>query len=150
MTTVALHSLKKKKAFETELEHLQASELQLEMQIQVLESANLNAETLTAMKQASEVIKLIHGKMPIAKAEGIMFDLNDAAAAAEEMSNLFTTNLPTDNFDEEALKSELADLEQEVLNERFREARSVPIEHPQPAVADDHELIEQLQLELAM
>ena len=37
--------------------------LQLETQINTLESANINAETMAAMKRGSEALKQIHGKM---------------------------------------------------------------------------------------
>jgi len=46
---------------ETELDRLAGTRLQLEMQINTLESANLNAETLAAMKKGSDALKQIHG-----------------------------------------------------------------------------------------
>lgn len=37
--------------------------MQLEMQVNTLESANLNAETMQAMKKASDALNVIHGNM---------------------------------------------------------------------------------------
>jgi len=48
---------------EQELDRLSGTRLQLEMQVTTLESANLNAETLGAMKKASDALKVIHGNM---------------------------------------------------------------------------------------
>jgi len=48
---------------EGELERLGGTRMQLEAQVNTLESANLNAETLAAMKKGSEALKVIHGGM---------------------------------------------------------------------------------------
>lgn len=60
---VATAALKRKKMAEQELDRLGGTRLQLEMQVNTLESANLNAETMAAMKKASEALGSIHGKM---------------------------------------------------------------------------------------
>ena len=44
----------------------------LENQIYSIESANINQETLLAMKNASEAMKKIHGTMTIDKVDEIM------------------------------------------------------------------------------
>lgn len=62
-STVATAALKRKKASEAEIDRLAGTRLQLEMQINTLESANLNAETLAAMKKGAEVLKVIHTTM---------------------------------------------------------------------------------------
>lgn len=48
---------------EAELDRLAGTRMQLEMQIHTLESANLNAQTMTAMKKASDALKAIHGPL---------------------------------------------------------------------------------------
>lgn len=48
---------------EQELDRLAGSRLQLEMQVNTLESANLNATTMAAMKKASDALKVIHGNL---------------------------------------------------------------------------------------
>lgn len=55
--------MKRKKASEAELDRLAGTRLQLEMQVNTLESANLNAETMAAMKKASDALKVIHGNL---------------------------------------------------------------------------------------
>ena len=60
---VATAALRRKKAMETELDRIGGTRLQLETQINTLESANINAETMAAMKRGSDALKQIHGKM---------------------------------------------------------------------------------------
>ena len=45
----------------------------LENQIYSIESANINQETLQAMKNAGDAMKNIHGKMTIDKVDEIMY-----------------------------------------------------------------------------
>ena len=61
--TVAAQALRRKKASEADMDRLAGQRLQLELQINTLESANLNAETMNAMKKASDVLASIHGNM---------------------------------------------------------------------------------------
>lgn len=51
---VATAALKRKRMTETELDRLAGTRLQLEMQVNTLESANLNAETMAAMTRAAD------------------------------------------------------------------------------------------------
>lgn len=60
---MATQALRRKKANESEMDRLAGQRLQLELQINTLESANLNAETMAAMKKASDVLASIHGNM---------------------------------------------------------------------------------------
>ena len=48
---------------EQELERLQNTRFQLEMQVNTLESASFNAENMAAMKKAAGALKDIHGKL---------------------------------------------------------------------------------------
>lgn len=59
----ATAALKRKKATEQELERLQGTRFQLEMQVNTLESASFNAETMAAMKKAATALKDIHGTL---------------------------------------------------------------------------------------
>lgn len=45
------------------MDRLAGTRLQLEMQVNTLESANLNAETMAAMQKASVALKTIHGNL---------------------------------------------------------------------------------------
>lgn len=59
----ARSALKRKKQHEHSLEQTNGQINMLEQQIYSIESANINQETLLAMKNASSAMKQIHGKM---------------------------------------------------------------------------------------
>lgn len=58
---------------EKNAEQTSAQILQLEQQIYSIEAANINHETLNAMKQAGEAMKLIHGKMKPETVDEVMY-----------------------------------------------------------------------------
>lgn len=157
---IATAALKRKKASEAELDRLAGTRLQLEMQVNTLESANLNAETMAAMKKAADALKVIHGNMTVEKADATMSAVNEQKAIADELAELISNPGYGEAYDEQELKDELEELEQEQLNERLRGADHVPIHQPptkvtedpqRTAVEDDEEAqLRQLQAELAM
>ena len=48
---------------EGELDKLGGTRLQLEVQVNTLESANFNQETMAAIKKGADALKAIHGNM---------------------------------------------------------------------------------------
>ncbi|KAF5363301.1 hypothetical protein D9756_000673 [Leucocoprinus leucothites] len=160
--SAAMAALKRKKAHEVELERLSGSRLQLEMQVNTLESANLNAETLSAMKKGSDALRVIHGDMNADKVADTMDQIMEQRGIAEEISNAIASNPLADPGEEEELLAELNGLEEEVLNERLAGANHVPVHIPpnankapearQPvAVEDDEEAqLRELQAQLAL
>jgi len=147
--TAATAALRRKKASEQELDRLSGTRLQLEMQVNTLESANLNAETMAAMKKASEALGHIHGNLTIDKVDATMNKVNEqrelANDIAEAISNPMNSGI---DLDDDELKAELEALEQDDLNERLMGAEHVPIHNPagpsrveesRKAVEDDEE-----------
>jgi charged multivesicular body protein 4A/B len=59
----ATNALRRKKLYEQEIEKLQGTRMQLETQINTLESANMNAETMAALRKGADALKHIHGNM---------------------------------------------------------------------------------------
>jgi charged multivesicular body protein 4 len=57
---VATAALRRKHAHEKQLDQLRGQQTQLEVQAETLASANINAETVAAMKKAAEVMERIH------------------------------------------------------------------------------------------
>ena len=77
MANVTLHTaartaLKRKKAHEHSLEQTSNQITMLENQIYSIESANINQETLNAMRNAGKAMKDIHGNLSIDKVDAIM------------------------------------------------------------------------------
>lgn len=56
-------ALRQKKAHENELDRIAGTRLTLETQVNAIESANLNAETMLAMKQGADALKGIHSSL---------------------------------------------------------------------------------------
>ena len=63
ISAAARNALKRKKQHEHSLEQTSGQISMLEQQIYSIESANINQETLVAMKNAGKAMKEIHGKM---------------------------------------------------------------------------------------
>ncbi|KAK7049572.1 ESCRT-III subunit protein snf7 [Paramarasmius palmivorus] len=157
---VATAALKRKKAHEVELDRLAGTRLQLEMQVNTLESANLNAETMAAMKKAADALKVIHGKMTVEQVDATMAAVHDQKAVADEIADIISSPQGGELVDQDELEAELGELEQEALNERLQGAEHVPIHRPDTgrlekapatAVEDDEEAeLRQLQAAMAM
>lgn len=156
----AVAALKRKKMNETELDRLAGTRMQLEMQVNTLESANLNAETMAAMKKASDALKVIHGNTTLDKVDEQMAAMQEQRDIANEIAEAISNpvNMGLD-LDEDALKAELEELEQETLNERLSEADHAPVHLPptatkqkdkQPVLDDEEAQLKELQAALAM
>jgi hypothetical protein len=66
-------ALRRKKQHEHSLEQTSAQLAQIEQQIYSIESANINQETLNAMKNAGKAMKQIHGNLTIDKVDETMY-----------------------------------------------------------------------------
>lgn len=66
-------ALRRKKLHEKNLEQTTAQITQLEQQIYSIETANINQETLNAMKAAGAAMSQIHGAMTIDKVDETMW-----------------------------------------------------------------------------
>jgi len=160
--TVATAALRRKKAYETELDRLAGTRLTLETQVNTIESANLNAETMSAMKKGADALKVIHGSLTIDKVDSTMEAINAQRELAIEISDAISNPLNAGTeVDEDELKQELADLESEQLDKLLEGADRVPIHSPggtskvaEPShtqqEADEEAELKELQAALAM
>ncbi|KAJ3811241.1 Snf7-domain-containing protein [Lentinula lateritia] len=151
---VATAALRRKKASEAELDKLHGTRLQLEMQVNTLESANMNAETMAAMKKAADALKVIHGNMTVDQVDATMNEVNAQREVAQEISEIISSPSALGDVDEDELLQELNDLEQEQLDERLRGADHVPLHRPhiaeEPEAIDEEEELRQLRASMAM
>lgn len=157
---VATAALKRKKAREIDLDRLQGTRFQLETQISTLESATFNAEIMAGMKKAAGALKDIHGKLSIENVDTITSEIQEHMQVAQEVSEAISSANYGPEIDETELQAELAELEQDELNERLMGADHVPVHHPAGAVpavkqpvpedADEEAELQALQAALAM
>jgi len=157
---LATAALRRKKNMEAELDRIGGTRLQLETQINTLESANINAETLAAMKRGSEALRHIHGRIRVTDVEAQMDSIREQGEIANEISEAIAGDANV--LEDEELRQELAELEQEELDERLMGAERVPIHTPaspvrnqatkQPMTDLDEEerQLKELQAQLAM
>jgi hypothetical protein len=99
----------------------------VEREISSIESANINKETLDAMKNASNAIKSIHGGLTVDQVDQTMEDLREQHAVGEEIAEALTQGAGPTGVDEDELDEELAELQQEQLDERMLKTGSVPV-----------------------
>jgi charged multivesicular body protein 4 len=56
-------ALKRKKAYENEVLKIGGSRMTIETQVMAIENANVNLETMNAMRAGAEAMKSIHGNL---------------------------------------------------------------------------------------
>jgi len=161
-------ALRRKKQHEHTQEQTTAQISTLEQQIYSIEAANINRETLEAMKKAGEAMQQIHGKLNIDTVDETMEKLREQHALGEEIAQAITSGPIGEPIDESELDDELAELEQEQLDDKMLKTGTVPVSdeiHRLPAAAngeikgkapahteeeDEEEELRKLQAEMAM
>lgn len=161
-------ALRRKKQHEHTLDQTTGQIATLEQQIYSIEAANINAETLKAMEQAGQAMSQIHGKLNIDKVDETMEKLREQHALSEEIQEAITSTPFGNTIDEEELNDELAELEQEQLDDKMLQTGHIPVSdqiHKLPAAGnteikgkaparveedDEEEELRKLQAEMAM
>lgn len=99
----------------------------VEREISSIETANINKETLDAMKGAQQAMKKIHGDLSIEKVDQTMEDLREQHAIGEEIADALTQGNSMQGVDEDELDEELAELQQEELDNKMLGTGAVPV-----------------------
>ncbi|KAJ5122639.1 Snf7 [Penicillium atrosanguineum] len=120
-------ALRRKKVHEKNCEQTTAQIVQLEQQIYSIEAANINHETLQAMKQAGAAMSQIHGGMSIDQVDETMEILREQHHLSEEIGAAITSVPLGEQPDEDELETELEGLEQEAMDERMLNTGPVPV-----------------------
>ncbi|CAM0138232.1 ESCRT-III subunit protein snf7 [Umbelopsis sp. WA50703] len=157
---VALMALKKKKAYDAQIDKINGTRMTIETQVMAIENANVNLETMNALRGGAEAMKNIHGSMDINKVDATMDEIRDQMDIANEISDAISRPVLGDELDEDELLNELEELEQEELDAKMLEsappamrAPNVPSHEPamNTAVEDDEEAeLKKLQASMAM
>ncbi|KAJ5257115.1 hypothetical protein N7478_013219 [Penicillium angulare] len=120
-------ALRRKHALEKNLEQTSGQIMQLEQQVYSIEAANINHETLQAMKQAGAAMEQIHGGMSIDKVDETMDVLREQHQLADDIGAAITSVPFGDQVDEGDLEAELEGMEQEAMDERMLNTGPVPV-----------------------
>ncbi|KAJ5736862.1 Snf7 [Penicillium malachiteum] len=156
-------ALRRKKGLEKNLEQTSAQIMQLEQQVYSIEAANINHETLQAMKQAGAAMEQIHGGMSIDKVDETMDILREQHQLADDIGAAIVSVPIGEQADEDELEAELEGLEQEAMDERMLNTGPVPVnaqldrlpavgtsDYKTPAVEEDDEEAELAKLRAEM
>ncbi|PWN50472.1 Snf7-domain-containing protein [Violaceomyces palustris] len=128
---VAQAALRQKKAYENELDRIAGTRMTLETQVNAIESANMNLETMQAMRRGADALKNIHGSLNIDKVDSTMDSIREQMDLTNEISDAISNPVGMGNdLDEEELRNELEEMEQAELNERLVGADAVPVHTP--------------------
>jgi charged multivesicular body protein 4 len=118
-------ALKRKKMYEQQREHTRGARFNLETQLLAIENANVNMETLKAMKAGSQTMKTMHGEMDVDKVDATMDDIREQMDLANEINAAISTPLGMDyGVDEDELNEELEQLEQTELDRAMLDVKA--------------------------
>lgn len=120
-------AIRRKKTHEHSLEQTVAQIGTLEQQINAIESANINRETLAAMEKAGEAMKNIHNKLTPEKVDATMEDLREQNALSEEIVNVITGGVVNNPIDDDEVLQELDEMMQEELDEQMLKTDNPPV-----------------------
>jgi len=127
----ATAALRQKKLYEQELDRLAGRRMTLETQVNAIESANMNLETMQAMRRGADVLKGIHGNLNIDKVDATMDSIREQMDLTNEISDAISNPVGMgQELDEDEIKAELEELEQDELKSRLVGADSVPMHGP--------------------
>ncbi|KAF9582663.1 ESCRT-III subunit protein snf7, partial [Lunasporangiospora selenospora] len=136
----ALMALKRKKQYENQIDMISGSRLTIETQVMAIENANVNLETMKAMKSGASAIKSIHESMDVHTVDQTMEEIREQMDTAKEISEIFTQPIAFGiDLDEDELNAELDELEQAELDKQLMETErpaqiglpSVPVTEPE-------------------
>ncbi|PVU87794.1 hypothetical protein BB560_006435, partial [Smittium megazygosporum] len=125
--SVALAALKRKKLAESQLEQMNGTRMTLETQISAIETANVNLETMKAMRQGADAMKYIHKDMNIDKVDQTMDEIREQMDLANEVSVAISQpEIMGMTADDSDILAELELLEQEQLDKQILSAAKPP------------------------
>eukprot|EP00474_Spongospora_subterranea_P008972 CRZ09430.1 hypothetical protein [Spongospora subterranea] len=122
----ALFELKRKKMFEKQIEQMFGKRVNLETQIFALESAATNKEVITAMQHGKNAIEISLKACDVDNVADIMDGVDEAVSQVDEVDNALSQPFGTNNYQDEDLEAELAELEGLQMEEDFLATPTVP------------------------
>uniref|UniRef100_A0A8C6UYG3 Charged multivesicular body protein 4C n=1 Tax=Neogobius melanostomus TaxID=47308 RepID=A0A8C6UYG3_9GOBI len=122
---VALQALKRKKRYEEQLKQIDGTLSTIEFQRDALENSHTNTEVLKNMGYAAKAMKKVHESLDVNNIEDLMSDISEQQDIAREITDAISGPIG-ETFDEDELMAELAELEQEELEDTMGELPSVP------------------------
>ena len=130
----ALYSLKKKKMYEAEVAKLDASKMNLEQQIFMIEGAHTNVSVFDSMRTAQATIANQHRNITVDQVDELRDQIEEHQQLQEEISDALTQPMGNlMNMDDDELMDELNQLEATEMEEKMLDME-VPQAAKTPAV----------------
>ncbi|KAG0174905.1 peptide transporter ptr2 [Apophysomyces sp. BC1021] len=131
----ALLALKKKKYQEQLLEKTEQQLLTLEELTQSIEYALVEKQVVEGLKSGNEVLKEIHKELSVEAVERLMDDTADAIAYQNEIDDILSGQISTE--DEEEILRELESLQREELEANLPAVPAEPLPISEPSIIQD-------------
>jgi len=113
-------ALKRKKAYQGQIEKISGAKLTLEQQVMAIEDANINLEAMGAMRMGAQAMKGIHGSLNIDKVDDTMEEIREQMDIANEINDAIAKPVGFGmEFDDDELTAELDELEQEQIDSKL-------------------------------
>ena len=110
----ALQAIKRKKRYDKQLAQIDGTLTTIEQQREALEGANTNTAVLQTMGEAAKALKKAHADMDVDQVHDMMDDIAEQQDVAKEISEAISNPVAFgQEFDEDDLEAELAELEAE-------------------------------------
>jgi len=121
----ALAALKRKRAYESQIDKMQGARTTIETQVIAIENMTVALEAMSAMKTGAKAMASIHNHMKVEDVDDTMEEIREQMDMANEINDAIAQPIG-EQFDEEELEEELRKLEEENLEEKFLEAPAEP------------------------
>jgi len=124
--SVAKMALKRRRAYQNQIEKLQGAKTTLETQIIAIESATTNFAVLDSMTAGANALRQLNRNMDVDQVEETMDEIREQFETHEEIATAIATPLGHDLADDAGLEEELDALVQEELKAQFAAVPAVP------------------------
>lgn len=155
----ALYSLKKKKMYEAEVAKLDASKMNLEQQIFMIEGAHTNVSVFESMRTAQATIANQHRNITVDQVDELRDQIEEHQQLQDEISDALTQpmgnlmNMDDDELMDELNQLEATEMEEKMLDMEVPQAAKTPaVVQPAarvPAVAAKKDDLEDLMNQMA-
>jgi len=115
----AIMCLKRKKAYEVQIDKMSGARMTIDAQLMAIEGANVSLETMNVMKMGAQTMKTIHNNITIEDVDNTMEEITEQMSIANEINEAISQPIGGADYDEDELNAELDALEQENLDEQM-------------------------------
>jgi len=122
----ALVHMKRKKMYEKEVQKLETAVLNIEQQKMAIESAEVNAQIVGAMRTGANAQKALNQQINIESVEDLRDDIEEQQQMGDEINQLLGEQMGGALEDDMDLEDELAALENEDMNELASQMPELP------------------------